>query len=104
LVTRRTLYDHGTLVQAADSLAPLVPPNTLRLRPKAVEQLGVHEGDEVRVRGPRGALVLPVVSDPAVPEGVAVVNLAAAPVGEASAADLLEHAAAAVDVFVETIL
>ena len=68
LVVRRGLYDHGTLVQSAASLAPLARAQELRLAPQAMRQLGVEPGDEVRVRSPRGELVVAAVGDAGVPE------------------------------------
>ncbi len=47
---RRSLYDHGTLVQASPAIAGLVPGQRLSLAPKALEQLGVVDGDEIRIR------------------------------------------------------
>ncbi len=103
LVTRRSLYDQGTLVQAAPSLAPLVPSQALRLRPKALEQLGLGAGDEVRVRAHSGELVVPVLPDASVPAGVAVLPFGVVPADQPSVADLLEATAVISDVRVETL-
>ncbi|MGA2208390.1 MAG: NADH-quinone oxidoreductase subunit NuoG [Acidimicrobiales bacterium] len=103
LVTRRSLYDHGTLVQAAPSLAPLVPSQAIRLRNKEIEQLGVHEGDDVRVRSLTGELVVPVVADDSLPAGVAVLAFAVVPVDQPSVADLLDSASIVSQVRVETL-
>jgi predicted molibdopterin-dependent oxidoreductase YjgC len=102
LVTRRSLYDHGTLVQAAPSLAPLVPSQAIRLRNKEIEQLGVREGDDVRVRSLTGELVVPVVADDSLPAGVAVLAFAVVPVDQPSVADLLDSASIVSQVRVET--
>jgi NADH-quinone oxidoreductase subunit G len=103
LVTRRSLYDQGTLVQAAPSLAPLVPSQALRLRPKEIEQLGVHEGDQVRVRSLTGELIVPVLADDALPAGVAVLPFGIVPVDQPSVADLLDVSAIVSHVRVETL-
>jgi NADH-quinone oxidoreductase subunit G len=103
LVGRRSLYDHGTLVQASPALARLVPAQQLRLRPKALEQLGVVDGDEIRIRSSRGELVLPVVADAEVPAGFAVLPLNAVAVDEPSATVLLDAEALAVEVRLETV-
>ena len=50
LVVRRGLYDLGTLVQSAESLAPLASSQELRVAPQALKELGIEPGDEVRVR------------------------------------------------------
>jgi anaerobic selenocysteine-containing dehydrogenase len=103
LVTRRSLYDYGTLVQAAPSLAPLVPAQALRLRQKEIEQLGVREGDEVRVRSLTAELIVPVVADDTLQAGVAVLPFGVVAVDQASVADLLDSSSIVSDVRVETL-
>ena len=103
LVTRRSLYDHGTLLQAAASLSLLVPSQALRLRPKEIEQLGVRQGDDVRVRSLTGELIVPVVADDTLPSGVAVLPFGVVPVDQPSAADLLDASAIVTHVRVETL-
>jgi len=103
LVTRRSLYDQGTLLQAAPSLSPLVPSQALRLRPKEIEQLGVHEGEQVRVRSLTGELIVAVVADDSLPGGVAVLPFGVVPVDQPSAADLLDSSAIVSHVRVETL-
>ncbi len=103
LVTRRSLYDHGTLVQASPSLAPLAPSQELRVRPRELDKLGVADGDRVRVRSARGELVLPVAADEAVPAGVALIGLNLAPVDQPGATALLDSDEAAQPVRIETV-
>jgi anaerobic selenocysteine-containing dehydrogenase len=103
LVVRRGLYDHGTLVQSAESLAPLARSQELRLAPQAMEQLGVEPGDEVRVRSGRGELVVAAVGDAGVPSGVALLQFNAAPVHETSASALIDSSVAVVEVDVEKV-
>ena len=103
LVVRRGLYDHGTLVQSAESLAPLARSQELRLAPHAMTQLGVEPGDEVRVRSPRGELVVAAAGDAGVPSGVALLQFNAAPVHETSASALIDSSVAAVEVDVEKV-
>jgi NADH-quinone oxidoreductase subunit G len=103
LVVRRGLYDHGTLVQSAESLAPLARSQELRLTPQAMEQLGVEPGDEVRVRSGRGELLVAAVGDAGVPAGVALLQFNAAPVYETSASALLDSSVPAVEVEVEKV-
>jgi NADH-quinone oxidoreductase subunit G len=76
LVATRKLYDLGTQVQAAPSLAGLAPGTVLRINPYDFERLGVAAGDRVVARSARHTLTLPVVADPGVPRGAAglVVN------------------------------
>ena len=103
LVTRRSLYDNGTLVQASPSLAGLVPAQRLRLAPKALEQLGVVDGDDDPDRSDPGELVLPVVADGRVPVGFAVLPFNAVAVDEPSATVLLDSSALAVEARLETV-
>ncbi|MCU0312184.1 MAG: NADH-quinone oxidoreductase subunit NuoG [Acidimicrobiales bacterium] len=76
LVATRKLYDLGTQVQAAPSLAPLAPGTVVRINPYDFDRLGVGVGDRVLVRSARETFTLPVVADPGVPRGAAalVVN------------------------------
>ncbi|MGO9335770.1 MAG: NADH-quinone oxidoreductase subunit NuoG [Acidimicrobiales bacterium] len=104
LVVRRGLYDYGTLVQSAESLAPLAGAQVLRLSPQAMRQLGVGTGDEVRVRTPRGELVLAAVGDVGVPAGVAHLQFNAAPAHEASASGLIDSSVGVVEIDVEKVI
>jgi anaerobic selenocysteine-containing dehydrogenase len=103
LVTRRSLYDYGTLVQGSSSLAPLVPSQALRLRTKEIEQLGVREGDAVRVHTSVAELVVPVIADDTLPAGVTVLPVGAVPVDQPSVTALLDCASVVTDVRVETL-
>jgi predicted molibdopterin-dependent oxidoreductase YjgC len=103
LVVRRGLYDHGTLVQSAESLAPLARSQELRLAPQAMKQLGVEPGDEVRVRSGRGELLVAAVGNAGVPTGVALLQFNAAPIYETSASALIDSSVAAVEVDVEKV-
>jgi NADH-quinone oxidoreductase subunit G len=71
LVVTRKLYDRGTLVRSSPSLADLAEPATLRLNPHDFDQLGVAEGDDVRVSSNRGNVTVPTIPDAGVPRGIA---------------------------------
>ena len=103
LVVRRGLYDYGTLVQSARSLAPLVRPQQLFVALGAAEDLGVGVGDEVKVTSGHGEIVLEVVEDARIPEGVGLLQFNAAPIYEASASALIASSAPAVEVRLETV-
>jgi len=103
LVARRVLYDHGSLVQAAPSLAGLAPAQQLRLPRRELERLGVAEGDEVRVRSNRGELVVPVAGDDSVPAGVALLGLNLTPVDEPGASSLIDSDEPAQTIRIETL-
>jgi NADH-quinone oxidoreductase subunit G len=100
LVAGRTLYDAGTLVQEAPSLAGLAPPVRLRANPYDLGRLGVGTGDRVRVTSPVRSMVVEVVADDGVPRGSAW--LAFNPTGE-GAADLIDSSGPVTDIRVETL-
>ena len=70
LVASRTMYDDGTLTQAAPALAGLAAEAPLRVHPSVLERLGVADGTRVRAISPRATVTVPVVADPGVPRGV----------------------------------
>jgi NADH-quinone oxidoreductase subunit G len=73
LVARRSLYDNGTLVQHAQSLAGLAPGGTLRLHGWDFDRLGIETGGRVRVSSATASVVVEAVPDPGVPKGVAAI-------------------------------
>jgi len=75
LVATRKLYDLGTQVQAAPSLAGLAPGTVVRVNPYDFDRLGVGEGDRVVVRSSRHTLVLAISADVGVPRGAAALIL-----------------------------
>jgi len=97
LTSGRRLYDRGSAVSGSPSLAALVPPAELRGNPYDLDRLGAGTGDLVRVRSPRGSLVLPAVVDPGVARGVVSVDFnlptAASAGGAGAGAAQVENAA-----------
>jgi len=73
LVSRRTMWDGGTQVQATAPVAGLAPAATVRVHPAALAELGVAEGEKVVVRSHRGVLTLSAVGDSRLPSGTAVI-------------------------------
>ena len=71
LVVTRKLYDEGTLVQQASSLAGLAPGTILRVNPYDFDRLGVADGDQVRVHSPRAEVTAEISADEGVPRGSA---------------------------------
>ena len=71
LVCDRTLYDGGTALRAARSLAGLAGPAVLRMSPTDLDRLGVDDGTEVRLSSARRSRGVPVVRDPGLPRGAA---------------------------------
>ncbi len=100
LVSGRSLYDAGTLVQRSPSLAALVTGPRLRVNPADLGRLGVSTGDRVRVSSSRMSLVLDVAADAHVLRGSAV--LAFNTVGE-GAADLIDAGQSVTDLRIETV-
>jgi NADH-quinone oxidoreductase subunit G len=90
LVSGRTLYDGGRLVAETPLLATLAPTPVLRVNPHELERLGVQSGTEVRLTSTRGTLTRPLIADPTVPVGVAVMPFAADGTGPALFIDVNE--------------
>lgn len=101
LVTSRSLYDNGTLVQAAASLARLVPEQVLRISAGEMDRLGALEGALVRVRSRAGELVVPVAADSTLPDGLASLAFGTVPADRPGVADLIDSSASLTDVVVE---
>jgi len=74
LVSARRLYDHGVMVEACRSLAPLAPAATVRANPHDLGLLGVTTSQRVRVRSSRAALDLEAIADDGVPRGVVCID------------------------------
>jgi len=72
LVTARRLYDRGTLVSHAPSLAGLASPGVLSANPIDLARLGVMAGDRVKVTSAKGSITTAVAPDASVPTGTAV--------------------------------
>jgi NADH-quinone oxidoreductase subunit G len=98
LVTRRTMWDGGTLVQKSPSVARVYPRLTATLNPKDAERLGVGPAQRVKLSSVRGQLGLPVVTDSKVLPGTVVVpfNLP-----EGGAGELIDAAAPFTELTVE---
>jgi anaerobic selenocysteine-containing dehydrogenase len=67
------MYDDGTLVQRAPTIAKLARPATVRLNPHDFDKLGVDAGTPVKVTSARGSITAAATSDPGVPRQGAVV-------------------------------
>ena len=67
LISRRTLWDNGTQVQAVPALAGLHPETRVTVHPMVMAAMGLADGEAVRVRSTRGSLVLPAAGDPDLP-------------------------------------
>ena len=74
VVTARRLYDRGTMVSKAPSLANLGGESSARVNPADLERLGVVDGDTVALTSSRGTLTTPITSDLTVPAGTVVLT------------------------------
>ncbi len=101
LVAGRRLYDAGVMVQRSPALAQLVPAaSQLCANPYDLDQVGVRNGDPVRVWSPRGSVVLTAVADPSIPRGCASVD---ANLPGPGATDLIDVTQAVTEVRLETV-
>jgi NADH-quinone oxidoreductase subunit G len=100
LVTVRKLYDQGTMVRAAPSLAGLAAGFGVAANPSDLDRLGVASGGTVRLSSPQGTLTTEVVADASVPEGVVTMTWNQG--GEVSPGTLIAAGAAVTEVRLET--
>ncbi|HET6874328.1 MAG TPA: molybdopterin-dependent oxidoreductase, partial [Acidimicrobiales bacterium] len=84
LVTRRTLWDGGTLVRSVPALAGLYPEACLKVHPSALARIGTADGETVVVKSALGKVTVAASGDPTLPSGTAFLawNLPGVPVGE----------------------
>ncbi len=100
LISGRKLYDNGTILQNAPSLAHLAPGEILRVNPSDLDRLGVSTNDRVRIASSRGAIVVPVSSDKGVERGTVVLSFNQPGSG---AADLIDVSLPVTEVRIETV-
>ena len=107
LVSPRRLYDHGVLLEACSSLAPLAPSATVRANSYDLGRFGVATPARVRVRSSRAALEFEAVADDGVPRGVVCIdfNLHTDDPGaeRAGASALIDAGEPVIDVRLETL-
>ncbi|MGQ0520405.1 MAG: NADH-quinone oxidoreductase subunit NuoG [Actinomycetota bacterium] len=102
LVSGRSLYGQGTLVQHSPALAPLAKPPCARANPSDLQRLGMGQGGRVRVRGNKASFVVDVLPDPGVPRGSLSLAFNAGDDTGVSAGDLIDATVPVTDVRVET--
>ncbi len=100
LTVSRKLYDAGQTVAHSSSLAPLAPGARLHLHPLDADRLGIATGARVKVTSPRTTLTLEVQPDDAIARSTAWVAFNQP---DASAAELIDADAWAIDVKVESL-
>ena len=99
LVTRRRLYDKGTLVSNAPSLAGLAGESSLAVNPDDLTRIGITDGSRVKVTSSKGSITTPVHFDLSVPVGTAVLTWNQ---GDPSPRGLIDATAPVTEVRVET--
>ncbi len=78
LLVDRTLWDEGTMVHHAPSLAHLATTATVSVAPAVLDRLGVQPGDQVTLNHENGSVDLAVAADGRLPDGVARIPFRAA--------------------------
>ncbi len=102
LVSRRTLYGNGTLVQHAPALAALAKAPCARANPSDLDRLGMGKGGQVRIRSNRANFLVDAEPDPGVPRGSLSLAFNSVDPAGAGAGALIDADAVVTDVRVET--
>ncbi|BAN00726.1 NADH-quinone oxidoreductase subunit NuoG [Ilumatobacter coccineus] len=100
LVVSRKLYDRAIGTAMSHSLAKLAPGAAAHVHPLDLDQLGVAEGGDVKLIGPKATAVLPVVANPAIARGVVWAPFNQ---GGGNVEDIIDSSAAVVDVQIEVV-
>ncbi len=100
LVTYRKLFDLGTLVQAAPSLAGLAAGPAIAANPSDLDRLGVGADDRVKISSSRGSLTATITPDATVPVGTVAMAVGQ---GAPSPSALIDATAPVTEVRVETL-
>jgi len=100
LIAHRKLYDLGTLVQHAPSIAGLTPGSTLLVHPYDLDRLGVTDGGQVKVTSSRTTLTVDAHASTLVPKGSAALTVNQP---GPDPADLIDATQPVTDVRIETV-
>ncbi|MEY2420070.1 MAG: NADH-quinone oxidoreductase subunit [Acidimicrobiaceae bacterium] len=100
LIAHRKLYDLGTLVQHAPSIAELAPGSTLLVHPYDLDRLGVSDGGRVKVTSPRTTLTVEAHASTIIPKGSAALTVNQP---GPDPADLIDATQPVTDVRIETV-
>ncbi len=100
LITVRKLYDLGTMVQQAPSLAGLAAGTRVAANPADLDRLGVAGGGRVRLTSARGTITTEIDADGDVPAGTLAMAVGQ---GDPSPNVLIDAAAPVTEVRVETV-
>jgi NADH-quinone oxidoreductase subunit G len=100
LVSGRSLYDQGAMVQRCPSMAHLAPGPRVRANPHDIERLGLASGDRVRLVTSRSTIDLPVTAWSGVPQGS--ISITFNQRGDIAAADIIDASTPVTDVRMES--
>jgi NADH-quinone oxidoreductase subunit G len=100
LVTYRKLYDQGTLVQAAPSLAGLAFGPAIAANPADLDRLGVGPDDRVKMSSAHGSITTTITPDASVPVGTVTMAIGQ---GDPAPTALIDASSAVTEVRVETL-
>jgi NADH-quinone oxidoreductase subunit G len=94
----RKLYDRAVGTQMSRSLSALAPGAALHVHPLDLDNLGVADGDDVKIISAKAASVLPITANAKVPRGVVWSPFNQ---GGGTIEDVIDAAAATTDVRIE---
>jgi NADH-quinone oxidoreductase subunit G len=100
LVTRRTMWDGGTHVRSTPSLAALHAEPSVRVHPAVLAEIGVAEGEQVRVVSAAGSIQVSARADASMSR---VAALMAWNIPGASVSDLIDSSSATTEVRIESL-
>lgn len=100
LVVSRKLYDRAVGTQMSRSLVNLAPGSALHVHPLDLDNLGVSEGDDVKIVSAKASSVLPITANSGVPRGVVWSPFNQ---GGGTIEDIVDGAAATTDVRIERV-
>jgi formate dehydrogenase major subunit/formate dehydrogenase alpha subunit len=101
LVSARSLYDRGSMVQHCASMAHLGPGPRVRVNPHDLERLGLKSGARVRLVSSRTTVEVPVTAWTGVPRGS--ISITFNQPGTVSAADIVDVSQPVTDLRLETL-
>ena len=100
LVVSRKLYDRAVGTQMSRSLVKLAPGSALHVHPLDLDNLGLAEGDDVKIVSAKAASVLPIAADSSIPRGVVWSPFNQ---GGGTIEDIVDGSAATTDVRIERV-
>lgn len=100
LAVSRKLYDRAIGTAMSHSLAKLAPGAAAHVHPLDLDQLGVAEGGDVKLIGPKASAVMPIVANPSIARGVVWAPFNQ---GGGNVEDIIDSTVSVVDVQIEVV-